>query len=139
MLRLNAAIRNISTISPVKRKTITFLPVIWYASLPLTYLLTWFGEPFASLFNRDTSPAFWDFALLIPFWVMLIIILECSPYFVVIDLANLLARGLHLRKKAVWQRSQAIAKIVLISTITIYVSYRNWVDTYHGTPRHQKI
>ncbi|KAA3618943.1 MAG: hypothetical protein DWQ05_06140 [Calditrichaeota bacterium] len=129
-MRINAALRSLSTLSVKKRLTIAFLPLLWYLILPAIYLTTAVFGSFDQIFTKSPTLGVTDFVLLFPFWVGLIIILEASPFFIFIDLANLFARLFKKRNHQIWDKSQAVVKIVVVSFLAFYVSFRSYIDTY---------
>ncbi len=139
MSRINAALSSVNLLTKTLRRSISALPLIWYALLPLTYLSSVIGKSFGLYFSRDAQVGADEYLLLFPFWIMLIVILETTPYFIALDLFNLLARAVKLRKNRLWQQSQAFAKIALLLCISIYVSYRSAVDTYRIQSHRQII
>ncbi|KAA3659205.1 MAG: hypothetical protein DWQ10_09310, partial [Calditrichaeota bacterium] len=137
--RVSAALRTLKYFTKWLRISIALVPVIWYLLLPIYYGAMAISGSSQPLFIRENTLTTPDYLLLFPFWLSVIVILEAIPYFVSIDLINLVLRLTKKRDHVIWDKTQAAIKIVAIIFLLFYAGFRSYNDTYHVQSTHENI
>jgi predicted MPP superfamily phosphohydrolase len=96
---------------------------------PLVILYSYFSQHLSSLFLAKSSLTVWDYLLLYPFWLGLIIVVELVPYYLILDTVHIGANLFSRNAKENWIRWLSLGKVVLFILFSLYVVIRSYRDT----------
>jgi predicted MPP superfamily phosphohydrolase len=96
---------------------------------PLTILGAYSLDQIHSLFVFRPYFTIWDYLILYPFWLGLIVIVELVPYYLSLDVLNIIINLAARDHKDNLIRLLALTKIILLAVMTVYVGYRSYRDT----------
>jgi predicted MPP superfamily phosphohydrolase len=95
----------------------------------LIILFYYFTNQIPSLFLFKPSLNIWDYLILYPFWLGLIIIAELVPYYLCLDVVHILINMLARDLKDNLLKLLSTGKIIFLLVLAIYVVFRSYRDT----------
>ncbi len=113
-----------------KARRIVFLVIGWLYLLPVSALLFQLFGSFQQLFVLSTTVRWEDYLLHYPVWIGLILVLELSPIFGVVDLVGLSWRRFPGSLPA-YRKYAARARLLLAIVGVLYIIVRTVSDTTH--------
>jgi len=116
----------------VKRRArkVALVLIAWIYVLPVLALLLYAFGSLSSLFVFNDSISWADYMFHYPIWIALIIVLELTAPFLVLDITLLVAR-LFLSSLQKFRRAFAYVRLVLGTLAILYVPIRTTIDTAH--------
>lgn len=124
---------------PKRVRLIAFLIVIWTLLYPLTLLGSYYlrlGNVSQS-FQRSSTAL--DLFITYPFWVGMIMAIQLTFIFLLIDAARLIFYPYYKNHKAGWMKAQSRLIIALVCLGVIYVSWRIYNDLYNVRVRETEL
>lgn len=111
-----------------RARRIALLLLAWLYCFPgLILTLHLLGSP-TSLLDPDRAQGVTDYMFFYPLWITLVIVLELTAPFLVLDMAGLASRLFPVRRQ-LWQRWLAYIRLTLAVAAILYVPLRIFVDT----------
>jgi predicted MPP superfamily phosphohydrolase len=127
-LRLAGSIGILRPAAKRRARTTALLVIVWIYVLPLLVLLFYGFGSLDRLFVFDRSISWADYLFQYPFWIMLIVALELTSIFLLLDVALLVARLFRASKPRV-QKILGYTRLILGVLMMLYVPVRVAVDT----------
>lgn len=125
---------------PVKSARIgTFGIIVILNLLPLLILLYSGIGNIGDFFTFRDQLHWQDYVLLYPFWIGLIVFIETVPYYLLIDIVNLILRVFKSSYLQQWLNWGSILKLILTVVIAGYVGIRAYQDSNKIAVNHHAI
>lgn len=127
--RFSAAIARNFSVSVKSARIGTFGLIAILNLLPILILLYSSIGNIQDFFTFQDKLHWQDYVFLYPFWVGLIVLIEIVPYYLLIDIANLVLRILKSSYLQQWLKIGAVLKLILIVIVAGYVGIRSYLNT----------
>lgn len=125
---LYLALVNCTKISQIKIKYFLVGLFLIVNALPVIYLIYYQTGNYTNLFIYNPRLNLFDYLVLFPYWLGLILVIELFPYYLLVDVTLLITRKKSIPKI---KRSLYIIKIALFIIFLLYIGFRSYTDTYH--------
>lgn len=122
------ALVNCTKISQIKIKYFLLGLILIVNALPVIYLIYYQTGNYTNLFIYNSRLNLFDYLVLFPYWLGLILAIELFPYYLLFDITLLI-----IRKKSIPKLKSGlhIIKIALFVIFLLYIGFETYTDTYH--------
>lgn len=124
---------------PKRVRLIAILVMIWSLLYPITLLGSYYLKLGSVSQSFQRSNLALDIFITYPFWVVMIMSIQLTFIFLLVDAARLVFYPYYKKHKAGWMQVQSRLVIVLVSIGVVYVSWRIYNDLYNVRVRETEL
>ena len=96
----------------------------WVNLYPVVLIYIFVRFAITSEYVSTPDSAWFDYLLVYPFWILFILMLQTSVYFILMDIIKLISFPLFKRQREKYLRYQAITVIMLVIGFAVYIPIR---------------